>query len=89
MKTIMVILLILLGLTQYQLWFGERGYEQWIAYQQQLAQQQQLNQQFIQSNQRLMRDVENLKQSLELVEEHARLEFGFLKSNEVFYQIVE
>jgi cell division protein FtsB len=89
MKTLTIILLILLGLTQYQLWFGERGYEQWTAYQQQLIEQQQLNQQFIQRNQRLMRDVENLKQSLELVEEHARLEFGFIKPKEVFYQIVE
>lgn len=89
MKIILFILLILVGLTQYQLWLGERGYSQWIKHQQQWLEQQQLNQQLIQRNQRLMRDIENLKQEMDIIEEYARLEFGFIKPNEVFYQIVE
>jgi cell division protein FtsB len=89
MKIIFFILLILLGLTQYQLWLGERGYSQWTANQEKYLEQQQLNQQLIQRNQRLMRDIENLKQGMDIIEEHARLEFGFIKPNEVFYQIVE
>ncbi|MGB2517260.1 MAG: septum formation initiator family protein [Pseudomonadales bacterium] len=48
-----------------------------------------MNQALAQRNQQLYAEVEDLKQGLAAVEEHARSDLGMVKPNETFYQLVE
>lgn len=87
-QLIMIILAIsvLLGL-QYQYWFGENGHSDTLALQQQIQDQQQANNEQIQANKVLRADVDDLKNGLEAVEEHARVDLGLIKSGETFVQM--
>lgn len=78
--------LVLLGL-QYQYWFGENGHFERKALLLQLEDQQRQNDRQIFANELLKTDVYDLKNGLEAVEEHARLDLGLIKPNETFVQI--
>ncbi len=77
---------VFLGL-QYQYWFGENGHRDTLALQAQIQDQQQANADQIQANKVLYADVNDLKNGLEAVEEHARLDLGLIKSGETFVQM--
>ena len=47
------------------------------------------NQKLVARNGGLDAEVRDLKQGLEAVEERARVEFGMIRSNETFFQIIE
>lgn len=87
-QIIMIILAlsVFLGL-QYQYWFGENGHRDTLALQQQIQDQQQANTEQIQANKVLHADVNDLKNGLEAVEEHARVDLGLIKSGETFVQM--
>lgn len=89
MKILAVILFGLLLLTHYRLWFGAGSYANAQQLQRQVEAQRAVNAQLSQRNQALAAEVADLKQGLEAIEERARLELGFIKRNEVFYQIVD
>ncbi|MDH3321253.1 MAG: septum formation initiator family protein, partial [Betaproteobacteria bacterium] len=55
----------------------------------QLALQQSKNAQLEARNVALEAEVRDLKQGLEAIEERARYELGMIKSDEVFFQVVE
>jgi cell division protein FtsB len=74
---------------QYQFWFGSGGYQEYQILQQAITRQQQENTRLAIRNQALATEVADLKHGLEAVEEQARMELGMIKSDEVFYQIVE
>ncbi|MCY4154136.1 MAG: cell division protein FtsB [Gammaproteobacteria bacterium] len=89
MKLTVCILLVLLALLQYRLWFGAGGFidvQKLEQTKQELAAE---NEQLKERNASLAAEVVDLQHGLEAVEERARSEMGMIKSDEVFYQIIE
>lgn len=72
---------------QYQYWLGENGRSEHNKLLTQIEQQQNLNDNQVAANDLLRTDVYDLKNGLEAVEEHARLDLGLIKPNETFVQI--
>lgn len=77
---------VLLGL-QYQYWLGENGHFERKELLAQISEQQKLNDNQVAANNLLRTDVYDLKNGLEAVEEHARLDLGLIKPNETFVQV--
>ena len=89
MKLTVGILLVLLALLQYRLWFSAGGFidvQKLGQAKQELAAE---NEQLKERNASLAAEVVDLQHGLEAVEERARSEMGMIKSDEVFYQIIE
>ena len=76
----------LLGL-QYQYWLGGNGHFEHSELLTQIEDQQRANDNQVAANDLLRTDVHDLKNGLEAVEEHARLDLGLIKPNETFVQI--
>lgn len=76
-----------LGGLQYHYWYGESGYHELANLKKEVAKQQQVNAQQERLNTVLMADIADLKSGLGAVEEHARLNFGFIKKSETFVQV--
>lgn len=72
---------------QYQYWLGENGRLEHNELLAQTSHQQQLNDSQVAENNLLRTDVYDLKNGLEAVEEHARLDLGLIKPNETFVQV--
>ena len=89
LKIFIVILSLLLIHLQYHLWIGKDSYQEYNALKKMIAQQQQENMKLKTRNDRFKAEVNDLKNGLESIEEHARLELGMIKRGEVFYQIVD
>lgn len=79
-------IIVLLGL-QYQYWMGENGHFEHNQLLAQIEEQQRLNGNQISENNLLRTDVHDLKNGLEAVEEHARLDLGLIKPHETFVQV--
>ncbi|AWT49405.1 cell division protein FtsB [Psychrobacter sp. YP14] len=77
---------VLLGL-QYQYWLGKSGRAELDKLHADIQVQQQLNDQKVDENKVLLADVNDLKNGLEAVEEHARLDLGLIKPGETFVQL--
>lgn len=89
MRAMVILLFLAVVFLQYQYWFGAAGQLEVQALQEKIAAQEQINQALAQRNQQLYAEVEDLKQGLAAVEEHARSDLGMVKPNETFYQLVE
>lgn len=89
MRWISLILVILLVLLQYPLWLGKGSWLKVWDIDQQLEAQRQVNHQTQTRNAILDAEVRDLKQGTEAIEERARSELGMVKSNEVFFQIID
>ena len=89
MKLVIVVLLALLAVLQYQLWLGERGmpgvHRLEVAIETQLEENIRLEAR----NRRLAAEVHDLKEGLEAVEERARSDLGMIGRGEIYYQLVE
>lgn len=55
----------------------------------QLDEQQQSNAKAARANERLVAEINDLREGLEIVEEKARSELGMVKANEIFVQIAK
>lgn len=77
---------VLLGL-QYQYWLGENGRFEHKKLLTQIEEQQRQNDTQVAANDLLRADVHDLKNGLEAVEEHARLDLGLIKPGETFVQV--
>ena len=77
---------VLLGL-QYQYWLCENGRFEHYNLLTEIEEQQRLNDNQVAANNLLRADVQDLKNGLEAVEEHARLDLGLIKPNETFVQV--
>jgi cell division protein FtsB len=86
MRTVTVALLLLLGAVQYQLWLGDGGMPELRRLQAQLADTQRANAERREANRRLVAEVEDLRQGLEMVEERARADLGMVKPDEILVQ---
>ncbi|OGT31986.1 MAG: cell division protein FtsB [Gallionellales bacterium RIFOXYD2_FULL_52_7] len=89
MRIITLILIVLLLLLQYPLWLGRGGWLRVWDLHHQVEAQQQINGQTQERNALLDAEVRDLKQGTEAIEERARSELGMIKSDEVFFQILD
>ena len=88
MRLILLTLLVLFGLIQYPLWFGQGG---WLAVwdlQQKVTEQQAVNDGLRARNQAMQAEVEDLRTGTQAAEEKARRELGLMHEKEVFVQIL-
>jgi len=83
------ILAALIVLIQYPLWLGKGGWIRTWEIGERVSVQQDKNAALEQRNVALDAEVRDLKQGLEAIEERARYELGMIKSDEVFFQVVE
>jgi len=89
MKVLAGILGALILLIQYPLWLGKGGWLHVSGVDRQLGDQQTKNAQLEARNVALEAEVRDLKQGVEAIEERARYELGMIRSDEVFFQVVE
>ena len=85
-RIVPVILLALMAVLQAQLWLGRGSVQQVHQMQREINFQKSANDQARQANERLMSEVHDLKEGLDMVEEKARSELGMVKPNEVYVQ---
>lgn len=86
-KVILGLAVIIIAFLQYQFWFGEGGYFPHHALTQQIQQQAELNEELKERNRILAAEVYDLKNGVEAIEEHARLDLGLIKPHETFVQM--
>lgn len=79
--------LVVIALLQVKLWFGESGYDDRQTLLVRVHAQQDENATLEERNRVLRAEVNDLKNGLEAVEEHARLDLGLIKPNETFVQM--
>jgi cell division protein FtsB len=80
---------LLLLFLQYGIWSQEGGLSQVFKLKHAITVAQEQNRELKEKNLVLAADVEDLKYGDESIEEHARVDLGMVKENEIFYQIVE
>ena len=80
-------LIALLLILHAQLWFGRGSVPNVAKMMGALETQKQRNAQAAQANERLVAEISDLREGLEIVEEKARSELGMVKSNEIYVQI--
>ncbi len=88
MKSLAAALAALIVVLQYPLWFGKGGWLRVRELDRQVASQQAVNAGLKARNDALDAEVRDLKQRLDAIEEHARVDLGMIRKDEVFYQIV-
>ena len=89
MKTLAYVLAAILVALQYPLWLGKGSWTRVRELDRAGAQQRETNAKLKARNDALDAEVRDLKQGLEALEEHARLDLGMIRKDEVFYQVVE
>jgi cell division protein FtsB len=86
-RVVPAVLIALLVILHVQLWSGRGSLTSVSQMQQKLEQQKARNAQAQLANDRLVSEVRDLKEGLEMVEEKARSELGMVKPNEIYVQI--
>ncbi|MEB3766305.1 cell division protein FtsB [Acinetobacter sp. MD2] len=86
-RCILVLAIALIAGFQYMFWYGEGGYYDHQRLMQQIQQQGDVNTDLKERNRILAAEVYDLKNGVEAVEEHARLDLGLIKPNETFVQM--
>ncbi len=86
MRTVTAALLLLLAGVQAELWFGDGGLPQVMKLQARLDAQKQRNLGQRHAIERLVAEVDDLRQGLEMVEERARADLGMVKPDEILVQ---
>ncbi len=88
MKRLIFISILLTGLLQYRLWFGENNLSEFFSLREQITSQQQSNAKLVARNQVLKEEIFELANGTEALEERARNELGMVKEGETFYRVV-
>jgi len=86
-RYISLALIALIALVQAELWFGKGGVPRMLELQAKLAEQVATNAADKARNARLVAEVSDLKDGLEMVEEKARFELGMVRPNEILVQL--
>ena len=89
MKLLALALLLAIAFVQYPLWLGKGGWLRVWEVDRQLGAQRATNQKLQSRNAVLDAEVRDLKQGFEAVEERARSEFGMVRQDEIFFQILD
>jgi len=88
-KSLIITLLGVLAVLQYQLWQGDRGMPGVHRLEAAVASQHEENVRLEARNRRLSAEVLDLKEGFEAVEERARTNLGMIGRDEIFYQVLE
>lgn len=86
-KVLLALAIIMIVVLQYRFWFDEGGYFPHQALNQQVQQQADINEELKERNRILAAEVYDLKNGIEAIEEHARLDLGLIKPRETFVQM--
>lgn len=89
MKKLILVLLVLLGLLQYRLWFGDGGIREYQRTQQRIADLKAEGERLRERNAALDADVRDLKEGTDAIEERARQELGMVRPGETFVQVFD
>ncbi|MEX0959782.1 MAG: cell division protein FtsB [Burkholderiales bacterium] len=89
MRLLALALVLLVAMIQNPLWFGKGGWLRVWELDTQVEAQRETNRELMARNETLDAEVRDLKEGLDAVEERARLELGMIKSDEIFFQILE
>jgi cell division protein FtsB len=89
MRWLSIGLLLLLVAVQASLWLGKSGLPYVMGLRRQLAEQLAANEARRERNARVVAEVSDLKEGLEMVEEKARGELGMVKADEVLVQLTQ
>ena len=81
-------LVILLGLSQYQLWFGRGSISELQRLTDELEKQESENQRLASRNDELVSEINALKTDPEAIEELLRSRFGYVKEGETFVRLL-
>jgi cell division protein FtsB len=84
-----LVLIALIALMQYPLWLGKGSWLRVWDLDRQLRAQKDTNQKLQLRNAAVEADVRDLKQGFEAIEERARYELGMVKSDELFFHVVD
>ena len=87
-KFVLVGLVILLGLSQYQLWFGTGSISELQRLTDELHKQEAANQRLTSRNDELVAQINALKNDPEAIEELLRSRFGYVKDGETFVRLL-
>jgi cell division protein FtsB len=79
--------ILVIAYLQYKLWLGDGGYRNRQALAHLTHQQDVQNQQAAERNRVLSAEVSDLKNGMEAVEEHARMDLGLIRPGETFVQL--
>ncbi|PXW96224.1 cell division protein FtsB [Sphaerotilus hippei] len=86
MRSVTIILGVLIALVHVELWFGDNGVPRVMELRRLLDEQDSRNAQARTRNDRLLAEVRDLQQGLEMFEERARSQLGMLKPDEILVQ---
>lgn len=89
MRLLAVALILLIAAIQYPLWLGKGGWLRVRDLNGQVSAQRALNESLVTRNATVEAEVRDLKQGYAAVEERARAELGMIKSDEIFFQIID
>jgi cell division protein FtsB len=89
LRWLLAVLLLVLGLLQYRLWIAEGSLAEMKRLQRQVVEQTAVNQELQARNEVLEREVLNLQNGNDGVEQRAREQLGLIREGEVFYQFVD
>ena len=87
-KLVVGLLAILLGLTQYQLWFGTGSISALQRLTDELSRQAAENARLASRNEELMQEISALKTDPQAIEELLRSRFGYVKDGETFVRLL-
>ena len=88
-RIVPLILIALLAVLHGQLWFGRGSVPNVARLQSEIDGKKRDNAQAALANDRLVADIRDLREGLEIVEEKARSELGMVRTNEIFVQIAK
>ena len=88
MNVLRLIHLVVFTLLVYRIGFGHNSLPDYFRLQEKVAIQKQINDKLEQRNQALRTEIRDLKEGTDAIEEHARHDLGFIKSNETFYRVL-
>ena len=86
MRFVTLALLLVLAAIHAELWLGDGGLPQVMKLQAQLDAKRAANAEQKRANDRLVAEVDDLRQGLEMVEERARADLGMVKPDEILVQ---
>ncbi|WP_406666490.1 cell division protein FtsB [Gallaecimonas sp. GXIMD1310] len=88
MARLAMVLLVLLGLLQYRLWFGDNAVHDHWQLKADITRIQTQNAQLKKRNSLMFAEVKDLRKGLSAVEERARNQLGMVKDGETFYRVL-
>lgn len=89
MRLMIIALVMLFVLLQYEFWFAKGSVISAWKLRDHISIQQQANDQLKQRNDAIRADIADLKSGNKAIEERARTELGMVKKGETFYQVVK